>query len=147
MSNMESYTCTKGKDGRYYVFRVDENGKKTRVSNDYISKCQGIRLESCKDNVCDKDNDNRYPCKVKRTTFVSKKDAKDYCKTRKTGPYKSEERAKIIQEANEALKTEMAEKSSRSMPRIQFGGELPAVDKPRVKLQSRRKQQKAAQGL
>lgn len=35
------YTSTLGKDGRLYIFKVNENGHKVRTTNDNVRYCQG----------------------------------------------------------------------------------------------------------
>lgn len=103
-----SYTCTVGKDGRLYVFKI-ENGSKVRTKNIYANKCPRKQLQKCK-TLCYSDNTPyrkvKTPCRFQKTVFTNKDEVKKYCKSRVKGDYSVSKRKKIAAEANKRLQEE-----------------------------------------
>jgi hypothetical protein len=112
---MEQYTCTKGKDGRIYVFSINKQGKKHRVKNIYADKCKKKQLIKCK-KLCKNNKISQKanpPCKKRSTVFVDKKDINSYCQSKIKGSYDRRNRQKIAEQANKLMKKEIINKSTK----------------------------------
>lgn len=104
------YSCTKGKDGRIYVFKLNENNKKIRTKNENVIHCD-INIPECK-TLCRQSlpaKNIKTPCKKKKGLFVDQKEVKDYCRSKKPGDYKRGDRQKIADIMNQVLRGEISE--------------------------------------
>lgn len=113
---MSQYTCTKGKDGRLYVFKINENGKKVRTKNEFVKQC-GIKIPECK-RLCNKTSPAKKintPCMKKKGLFLNKLEVKDYCKHKPAGDYSRKDRQKIADIYNQVLRGEMSESKGEKL--------------------------------
>lgn len=114
---MNQYTCTKGKDGKIYVFTLNDQGRKVRTKNDNVRYCDNIPIPECK-TLCRKTSPAKKlntPCKKKKGYFINKAEVVDYCKHKPPGDYARNKRQKIADVHNKVLKGEINEEQGDKM--------------------------------
>jgi hypothetical protein len=107
---MNQYSCTKGKDGRLYVFKLDENGHKIRTKNENVKYCQ-IKIPECK-TLCRNGSPAKKiktPCMKKKGLFATKPEVKEYCQHKPKGDYNRGDRQKLADIYNKVLRGELTE--------------------------------------
>lgn len=119
-----TYTCVKTKNNKLYVYGMDEQGKKFRVSNIYAARCPKKQIKTCKYDLCKKQRANKklkYPCRKQKTVFLNKKEVNRHCRTKINGPYDVDDRQRVADEANKLLKSNMKELASKHIePVVRF---------------------------
>ena len=113
---MSQYSCTKGKDGRLYVFQLNNQGRKVRTKNENVRYCQ-IEIPACKTLCKNMSPAKRLntPCKKKAGLFVNKKEVEDYCKHKPKGEYQRKDRQKIADIYNQVLRGELSESKGEQL--------------------------------
>lgn len=113
MADIE-YSCTKGKDGKLYVFKKVAGSPKRRTKNEDVKYCNGFQIEPCK-RLCSAKSPKspsrkaNLPCKKKKAVFTNKKEVGDYCKSKVRGDYRRRDRQQIADIYNMVHRGEISE--------------------------------------
>jgi hypothetical protein len=107
---MVEYSCTKGKDGRIYVFKINEKGRKVRTTNENVKYCK-IKIPECT-TLCRNGSPSKRvktPCMKKKGLFANKPEVKEYCQHKPKGDYNRGDRQKLADIHNKVLRGEITE--------------------------------------
>jgi hypothetical protein len=117
------YSCTKGKDGKLYVFKLNEKGRKVRTTNDNVRHCDTKMIPNCK-TLCRNQSPAKKlntPCLKKKGLFVNKKEVQDYCQHKPKGEYGRKDRQQVADIYNKVLRGELKSSEGEAlMNKIRF---------------------------